>query len=485
MLAKPNLKAQSHGNEPQPRLPRNEKPNNTASDKSSAATVGLGDARARGLEMILALEAQCRASASPLELAYLAANDFRKVTGARQTFLLQTTSSGHFAVKTVSSLATIERDAPLIRWIERLVARMRKDNPSLAAIEFSLPAYTDSDCEEARNYPFRHCLWQPLALSDGTAFAGILQTRERPFSTPDKQITVRLAATLAHSWRALTSDRKLQPNRKRRRVVGTAIGLTILLAGALPVPMTTIAPIEIAARNPIVITAPLDGVIDAVERPPNSKVAKGDTLFRFEDTTFRNKAKLAEQELKVAKATHHKTEQAAFSSQQARYQLAITRTEYELKKAELTFANELLAQSVVAAPASGVLIYPKKSTLEGHPVTTGEAIMKIADPREVKIEIELPVADAIVLRENAHVRVFLDTDPLSALEAKIVTGSYQATPQPSGQLAYELTAEFTEQPTKAPRIGARGTAQIFGETTTLAFFLLRRPIAAIRQTFGF
>ena len=36
-----------------------------------------------------------------------------------------------------------------------------------------------------------------------------------------------------------------------------------------------------------------------------------------------------------------------------------------------------------------------------------------------------------------------------------------------------------------PRIGARGTAQVFGATVPLAFFLLRRPIAFARQTLGF
>ena len=443
------------------------------------------DGAVAGLEMILSLEERFRSAKSPDEIAYLAANDVRKLTGTRQTFVLQANRNGRFKVKTVSSLATIERDAPLIRWVERLVSTMRKDNSASSDVEFSLPAYCDENAEETAAYPFKYFHWQPITLGDGTEFAGLLQARERPFTKSDKQLTSRLASALGHAWRALKSDRRLRPGRHRNRAIWATIALLIIVAGAIPVPMTTIAPIEIKAKDPFVIAAPIDGVIDTVTQPPNSHVSKGDTLFRFEDTTFRNKAKLASREVEVASATYHKTRQAAFTDNDARYQLAITRSQHALKQAELTYAKELLAQTRVTAPVSGVVIYSDKSELEGHPVATGEAIMKIADPQKVQIQIELPVADAIVLKENADVRVFLDADPLRALDARIIKGSYQAQPQPSGQLAYELTAEFTGKPESTPRIGAHGTAQVFGDTTSLAFFLLRRPIAAMRQTFGF
>jgi hypothetical protein len=131
-----------------------------------------------------------------------------------------------------------------------------------------------------------------------------------------------------------------------------------------------------------------------------------------------------------------------------------------------------------------VAIYGDRQKLEGHPVSTGQTIMRIADPARVEVEIDLPVSDAIVLRNGATVRVFLDRDPLNVIEARIVKGSYEATPLPSGQLVYKLRAAFKPDDTPPARIGARGTAQIFGETTSLAFFLFRRPLAALRQRLG-
>ncbi|MCH9809017.1 MAG: efflux RND transporter periplasmic adaptor subunit [Alphaproteobacteria bacterium] len=437
-----------------------------------------------GLEMILALEARFRAAESPEEIGYLAANDMRKLTGSRQTFVLQANRAGSFKIKTVSSLATLERDAPLIRWIEKLVATMHKEHAPAQAVDFTLPAYCDNDCQDARAYPFRHLRWQPLKLSDGTAFAGILEARERPFTSADQQLCSRLADALGHSWRALTTDRSLRPS-QHRLAIWAALTCAVILAGAIPVPLTTIAPMQITASDPYVITAPMDGVIKTVSQAPNTHILKGQTLFNFDDTSFRNRALLAERELAIAKATHHKTRQQAFSSEDARYQLAITRSEHALKAAELAYANELLSQSHVTAPVSGIVIYPDKNELEGRPVVTGEAVMEIADPQKVEIQIDLPVADAIVLKKGADVRVFLDAAPLEAREARIITASYHAQPQASGQLAYKLTARFKQHRGELPRIGAHGSAQVFGQTTSLAFFLLRRPIAAIRQTFGF
>jgi Barrel-sandwich domain of CusB or HlyD membrane-fusion len=437
-----------------------------------------------GLEFILALEARFRGAKSPQELAYFAANDVRKLTGARQIFVLNTDSRGVFKVKTVSSVAVVESDAPVIRWIERLIRDMAKETDLATETEFELPAFCDPDCQEARNYPFKHLHWQPLKLPDGNVFGGLLQARERPWTNSDKQLAGRLSETLSHAWRALVGDQRLAPRNLVQKYFWASSFVTLLAAGALKVPLTAIAPVEVTAKEPFVIAAPIEGVIDKISKEPNSYVTKGEEIFRFDDTTLRNKATLAERAVSVAAATYHKVRQAAFSDEDARYQLTISRAERNLKKAELNYANDLLRKTRMTAPVSGVLIYSNKNELEGRPVVTGETIMQIADPKSVALEIDLPVADAIVLKPGARVRVFLDAAPLKPLEAQLVKGSYHAETRPSGELVYKLRAEFDADSVNLPRIGAHGSAQVYGETTTVAFFLLRRPIAALRQHLG-
>ncbi|MNP67520.1 hypothetical protein D3C76_1633630 [compost metagenome] len=107
--------------------------------------------------------------------------------------------------------------------------------------------------------------------------------------------------------------------------------------------------------------------------------------------------------------------------------------------------------------------------------------MEIADPAQAELRVELPVADAIGLENGAEVALFLDSDPLHRHSATLERSAYQAQSTAAGQLAYRLDAAFDGAP---PRIGLRGTAKLFGDRAPLALYLLRRPLAALRQAVG-
>ncbi|MNJ03472.1 hypothetical protein D3C73_1637900 [compost metagenome] len=65
--------------------------------------------------------------------------------------------------------------------------------------------------------------------------------------------------------------------------------------------------------------------------------------------------------------------------------------------------------------------------------------------------------------------------------AQLERAAYEAQTTAAGQLAYRLDATFVEA---SPRIGLRGTAKLYGERAPLAYYLLRRPLAALRQGLG-
>ncbi len=460
------------------------------------------------MQAVLAVEAAFRDAASIDELRYLGVNEIRKLTGARQAFLVTRGASGGFRMAAVSSLSAFDRDAPLVRWMERTVGSVHvgdgksHSGSETEAVAFNLQRSTrsENDREEAGRYPFAHALWQPLvtpssgrkqsgggggAAPSERAFAGIVLTRETPFLPSDRKLASRLGGTLAHAWAALAGPRLRHRPGFNRKLFALMAAAALAGLGALPVPLTTLAPMEVVARDPFVVAAPIDGVIAELPYAPNTRVERGDIIVRFDDTTLRNKAAIKAREVKVADAVYRKAQQGAFSDKEARFQLPIAAAELALRQAELDFARDLLAKTAVMAPRDGILSYSDKDALEGKPVATGETILELADPALTEIRIELPVEDAIVLREGANVRLFLDTDPLNAVAARITKGSYHAEPTPAGSLAYRLKAEFLQEPEAARhRIGARGTAQVFGETVPLAFFILRRPIAAVRQSVG-
>ena len=97
--------------------------------------------------------------------------------------------------------------------------------------------------------------------------------------------------------------------------------------------------------------------------------------------------------------------------------------------------------------------------------------------------VHLPVADAIALEPGARVKLFLTVRPLSPMDAAVSETSYQAVLSPEGVASYRLRAVFDGMQEHA-RIGLRGTAKIYGERVLLGYYLLRRPLATLREWLG-
>lgn len=121
----------------------------------------------------------------------------------------------------------------------------------------------------------------------------------------------------------------------------------------------------------------------------------------------------------------------------------------------------------------------------GRPVRTGERILSIADPGHFEFTIDLPVADAIVLAEGTRVRIFLNADPLNAVETILDSSAYEATQSAANILSYRLMARLPPADQRRFRLGSRGTAQIFGSDVPLFYFLFRRPLSSLRNAFAF
>lgn len=471
-------------------------PPRAATNAETAARPSMGATQAQlqsqpqsqpqALELLLGLEKKARAATTRRELAFLMANETRKLNGNRQTFLLERGASGNLRLTAASNIEAIEPEAPFTRWIGRMVTRLESEACLAEAREFALPAYCEAGDAEHRTYPFKHLLWVPLPDRAGGVPAGLLFARDQAWRGPDVVISKWIGEAYAHAWQALDVRPRMARLRFARSAWHYALGIAALFAiAAIPVSMSALAPVEVVGKEPFVVAAPFDGVIDEVLVAPNAQVAAGDPLFRFVDTTLRNKHEAAERATQVAEAKYRKASQASFGESQARHEMAIAAAELALSKAERDYAKEMLAKTVVRASSAGVAVFGNKDDWKGRPVATGERVMQIAQPGDTALRIELPVKDAIVLNESAPVRIFLDTSPLRAMPGRVVHASYQAETTSTQQLAYRIRAELDDAADRQARIGARGIAQVSGARVPLAFYVLRRPITAARQFLGF
>lgn len=441
------------------------------------------EAAVSALQFMLKLEADVRATKTVAELAFLAVNGARKLTNARQVFLLRATGPRSFKIMSISSMASVEGESPLVLWVERMAARIAKDAVSAKTICFSLPAYCMAEDAETGTYPFREMLWVPLNDLGGATVAGLLLAREQPWTQDSQAPIARFAEACAYSWDLLTRPLAARWKRRvNRRVLLAGVALIALLA-FVPVPMTALAPAEVVARAPTVIAAPIEGLIDEILVDPSSRVKAGDVLFRFNDTQARNAAEVAEREVEVAEAKLRQARQGAFVDAAYNHDVAIAQTNLSVKKSERDYARDLLTKSTVVADRDGLVLYSDKRDLIGRPVAIGQRVMEISDPDDVALRILLPVDDAAVIGKDAAVRLFLDSDPLHPISGIATRTSHIARLNEGNQLSFAIHAAPQVQG-RPPRLGLRGTAQVFGSRVPLAYFLFRRPLTYMRQRLG-
>jgi multidrug resistance efflux pump len=431
------------------------------------------------LAVLLQYEGDVRRQASVDELVYFIANESRKIVQYDQMFVLREGFSGdRFRVIAASSIAVVDRNAPLIQAIETGLLK-RKKAGGLAAGDIDAGAWSDDP--DIAEYPYQHWHWQPLTRRNGDVFAGLLFARATPWREQDSVRAGRIAETASHSWLALTGDKPVRKLPKLSKLKKRLLIAALLVGALFPVQMTALAPVEVVAARPFIVSAPYSGVIARIEVPPNAMVKAGQPVLTFEDIKVRNELQQAAEKVAVAKAKVERATSASFADAEQGREIAALRAEYQLAQADYAYARDLMGKSQITAPRAGMAIYSDRRDWEGRAVNTGDPIMQIADPKAIAYRIDLPTKEQMRLEPGAAVKVWLDAQPLWALNGRVEQASYQARATADGILAFAVTARPEGD---IPRIGSRGTAKLYGQWVPFAYSLLKRPIASARQFFG-
>ena len=438
--------------------------------------------RLGGFSAFVQLEREIRHARTADAFRFTAVNETRRLLRYDRAILVSG-SARRPRVEAVSDVAVLDRHAPFLRWATRLVSWIGRQSwaGTVHAVDPStLPARLAKGWTDWM--PDR-LLWCPLITPEGDRVGGLCLTRDAPWNDGERVIAERLADCFAHAWVALEGRRRLTRPRRLKPFVGALIAVSLVALMAMPVRLSALAPAEIVGRDATVVAAPMDGVIATFHVVPSAPVEAGQLLFALDDTELQAEREVAERTLGIAEAEARRAAQGAFGDLDTGDQIAILEAQAALRRAELDYAIERLDRISVRADRPGVAVFTDANDWIGRPVITGERILQIADPRRIELDIHLPVADALVVAVGAPVDVFLDIDPLNPIAGRVIRASYEATPRPDGTLAYLLKAEL-EADGPVPRIGLRGTANVYGAEVPLFFYLFRRPIAAIRQSVG-
>ena len=452
------------------------------------------------LLVLLDLARRSRQAGSAPELAFMLVNDSHALAAYRQSALWMSDSG----IQSLSGVVQIEANAPYAQWLERVCAHLLTLHTVPAAVSaVDLPGEL---AEQWAQWLPEHGLWLPFAANTSQASngsrarlpGGLLLARELPWTPQEMTLLAEWIDIWHHSWRGLFRAPVWSWKTWRSWLLGKSraggeksrwrrsplfwIGLVILLL-VFPVRLTVLAPGELVPAHPLVIRAPLDGVLDTFHVEPNQSVKKGQPLFGFDEALIQSRLEVALQTLATAETEYRQTSQQALLDAKFRTQLAMLTGKIEEKRTEVAYLREQLQRSRVLAPQDGVVLFDDPSEWIGRPVSVGERILRLAATTDTEVEVWLALADAVVLEPGANVNLYLNSSPLSPVAARMRYMAHDAVLRPDGGYAYRVRASLVN-PTMH-RVGLKGTAKLQGGWVPLVYWVLRRPLASVRSTLGY
>lgn len=431
------------------------------------------------ISRLLQLEHSFRHAETCQELAYILVNDSRQLLNYRQAVLSHIDCSQLLAV---SGLAVVDNNAPYIIWLKKLFQNLR-----IEYVDKITPITEDAinldSVDEWSQWLPKQAIWIPFSVFSNKAQVGLLLAREQAWNESELYLLEHLADSFAHAWQALAPAPSLWKSfrfGKKSTLIGISLALCAL---AFPVRQTVLAPATVVAAKPTVLRAAIDGVVDRFFIQPNDSVSKDQQLLSLDETTIKNKLNISLKMLAVVEAEYRKTAQQAMYDHDSKSKVNILKSRIEQQQAEVINIQDWLTRVAIKAPHNGVAIFSDVNEWIGRPVKVGERILMIADPKDVELEIELPIADAISLQAGAEIKLYLNIAPINPVSAELYYAAYQAQLTASDTLAYRLKARFKTQG-ELSRIGLKGTAKVYGEKVPLIYYLLRKPLAVLRQWLG-
>lgn len=441
----------------------------------------------KAMRVLLGLSNQARAAQNLDELNFLLVNASYQLVRFGQSFLW---IGAHKPAK-ASGVIEPTHKTPMTYWL----TDFHKNYLSDLASGVITPDDVDQAMQDSwGEYLPPNCLW---LNSDPKSMLGCLLARNIPWTDFELNLiyqwwNIWLHARQSieikqHSVKKPIGERFLSylynrqaPWYKRRLFL---LATPVLFAAFFPVPMTVIAPGQIIASDPVRVTMPIDGVVYQVAVEPGSVVEAGDVLLKLEDAELIARLETATQSLETARANLQQVSQQALRDSRFMDRLAEIRGSIQERTVERDFLEKQLQQTTIRSTRSGVVVYDKSSSLVGDIVSLGQHVMSIIDPEDKELEVWLSIADAIPLAEGAGVKLHLNATPFRPVEGTIRFISYDVVERPDGSYAYQVRASLLTK--TEHRVGLRGTARLSGEKTTLFYFLMRRPMGALRSMVGF
>lgn len=396
-------------------------------------------------------------------------------------------TSGKAKLLGVSGQTDINKDAKLTKQWEALTnflidpaAPQKLDAASFTDGGYAWNAYSD----EARS----NVIWLPIFSQNELVLGLWLEGFGQHFQESSIQETLKfLNEFLTPSYGAAWSRFYKKPILGGLRLGRNQIGLIAISALAflllVRVPLRVVAPCEVVANNPIVVTAPLEGIIEKIDVEPGQAVKKGDLLYEYDKRLPSRNLAASQKELEILEEGVKRAKTLGLTDPKSLTELSILTLKLEKERVNLGYVQWQTTQLDQKATIGGVVMIENPDQWRGKPVKIGEKIMSINNPQDTKVKIWIPEDDNIILDPEKPAKIILNINPSHSYEAHLEFVATEASLSDLHIPSFLAEAKWITRP-EDEKLGLQGTAVLYGEKVSLFYYLIRKPLAALRHKIG-
>jgi multidrug efflux pump subunit AcrA (membrane-fusion protein) len=448
-------------------------------------------AQIEGLATLLVLDEEIRKLTNVREFGFFSTNETHRLIPYHTAYLWQLKEFIGTHLVAQSGTAEIDVHASVNQWLMHKISKIRLSSiaKEIHQINFeptgveAVKLLANSDLDWSDVLPY-YLLWCPLLDKSKKLTGGLIFFRETAFTEAEVKKLTWLIASYQYTWLMLVRPQKIPSWEKLKQKHYLLMSIFVIVCMLLfPIRLSVFGDGTVVPnKSQVLINAPLQGVIKAFSVKPGDKVQAGQLLLTIDKTDAQASVEVSKKDFLLTQAKLRTAINEGFDSKESRAEIPIIQAQLAIDKANLDYANELLAKTDVRSPIAGIVIFESTEDWVGQPVQTGERILVIADPLQVELKIILPVANILELAVGNKGELFL-YGQLSSLPIRLTMLGYNAKLMPNKILAYQLKADFSDSK-DLPQLGAQGTVKIYGHYVPFIYYLLRRPLQALRQSWG-
>ncbi len=372
-------------------------------------------------------------------------------------------------------------ESPVVREVSTIIGQLQNlEEPQIIDLKGRLPGSDSTAKNTTLGLP--SVAWVPIKDENGLTIGLWLERWRTVWTAEEIKVVAYLMQGYAAAWTRKQPLIGFSLPSWQTILVSTALVSLILLL--IPVPLRVVAACEIIAKDPILITAPLEGIIAKVDVTPGEPVKEGQTLFTYDKRVPLQQLKIAQKQVEVTNAQLNRVLTLGLSDTSSLSESAVWKNQLAKDNIELDLARYHSSQLEVTSPTTGIALFDNPDEWRGKPVKVGERVMVVSKPGDTKVRIWVPERDNVVIRKDRPIKVILNINPLVSYSAELTYVSNVSKLGEKNIPTFTAEAEWPKDTQPDLKLGLKGTAVLYGENVSLLYWIARKPWAAIREYLG-